>query len=408
MKVTSTIRSIPVLVTALTLAACVDATNPAASRDPQPALLSPAAPAALVALTCTASPAAKTVRCGPSTDSGVSRVIIGGQGQFVTLASSNIQTLADTFAFDVTVRNLVPRPIGTADGTAADAAGVRVFFHSGPVASPSGTVTVANPDGTGTFTGSGQPYYQYAGLLATNTTSAVKRWKLVLTPDVTSFTFTVYVSAEMQYSNGYIDGHPYVLTLNPGESVALPGVVRTAVGTAQPAEVVSWVSDATGTASVSGTQVTAGGSRGFATLTPSSGARPGLFLTAVSVCAATVVTNGTTLPSSIASSDCFSSYHGPNDRPTVGYYADLYRVTLTAGQTIEVTMDSGNNLDTYLSLAGPADGRLVAANDDDNNGSLGVGSRMNYTATVAGVYVIEATTYYSFDQGTYTLHVSIQ
>ncbi|MDB4913574.1 MAG: peptidase [Gemmatimonadetes bacterium] len=120
-----------------------------------------------------------------------------------------------------------------------------------------------------------------------------------------------------------------------------------------------------------------------------------------------MVVNGTTLPSSISSADCFSTYGDPNGRPTSSYYADLHRVTLTAGQTITVTMDSGDNLDTYLLLAGPTSGRLVAGNDDDDTGVLGVGSRMTYTATVSGVYVIEASTFNGLDTGNYTLGISI-
>ena len=129
--------------------------------------------------------------------------------------------------------------------------------------------------------------------------------------------------------------------------------------------------------------------------------------TAVSVCPSTTVMNGTTLPSSIASSDCFSSFGDPNGLPTTSYYADLYRVTLTAGQTVTVTMDSGDDLDTYLLLATGDLGRLVASNDDDPSGVLGVGSRLVYTAAASGVYVIEASTFNGLDTGSYTLHVTI-
>jgi len=53
-------------------------------------------------------------------------------------------------------------------------------------------------------------------------------------------------------------------------------------------------------------------------------------------------------------------------------------------------------------------GNLVAGNDDDNTGTLGVGSRMTYTASQSGVYVIEASTFNGLDTGNYTLGVSIQ
>jgi hypothetical protein len=401
MKPRNAARTLPLLATVLALAACADGAEPTGPRAHAPM------PGMSMSLTCTASTQEGTVHCGSPAGGGPRAVILGGQGVFVTLTSSNIQVVADTFAFDVTVQNLIPQPLGTTNGQTPDPAGVRVFFSAEPVSASGGAVTVANPDGTETFTAGQQPYFQYDSVLPQDAVTAAKRWKLQFTPEVTTFTFTLYISTAVQYPDGYVDGTPYTLSLNPGESIALPGVVRDFVGNALPGETVSWSSSAPGTASVSGTQVTAGGSNGFATLTASSGPRPAIYATSVSVCPATVVSDGTDLPSSISSTDCFSSYGDPNGRPTSSYYADLYRVSLTAGQTITVTMDSGDDLDTYLLLAGPATGFLVAGNDDDDEGALGVGSRMVYTATVSGIYVIEASTFNGLDTGAYTLHVTI-
>ena len=397
-------RILPALATALLLAACGDATGPV--RTPLPETdVPPGAPSTVATVSCTASLQARTVNCG-APDDGLSSVIIGGQHQFVTLTSSNITVTADTFAFDVTVTNLIPQSLGTTNGSSADPAGVRVFFASGPTGSPSGTVTVANPDGTGTFTAAGQPYFQYNGMLKQDSVTAVKRWKLQFSPGVTSLTFTVLVSTAVQYPNGYIDDIPYVISLNPNEARALTGTARNFAGTPL-GSAVSWASNAPATASISGTTVTAGGSNGFASLTATSGATSGLWNPAVSVCQSAVVTNGTNLPSSIAASDCFSSYGSNSGTPSTAYYADLFRVTLTAGQTITVTMDSGDDLDTYLLLAAPGTGFLVAGNDDDPTEALGVGSRMIYTATQSGVYVIEASTFNGLDTGNYTLGVTI-
>lgn len=399
-------RILPLVATALVLAACGDTTGPV--RSPAPGTnvpVAPGAPSTVATVSCTASLQARTVRCG-TPDNGLSSVIIGGQHQFVTLTSSNIAVTEDTFAFDVRVTNLIPQALGTTDGSSADAAGVRVFFASGPTGSPSGTVTVANPDGTGTFTAAGQPYFQYAGALEQDSTSAAKRWKLQFTPGVTTLNFTVLVSTAVQYPNGYIDDIPYVISLDPNEARALTGTPRNFAGTPL-GTMVSWSSNAPATASISGTTVTAGGARGFADLTSTSGSVSGLWTTAVSVCQSAVVTSGTSLPSSIANTDCFSSYGSNSGRPTTSYYADLFRVTLTAGQTITVTMDSGDDLDTYLLLAAPGTGFLVAGNDDDDTDALGVGSRMIYTATQSGVYVIEASTFNGLDTGNYTLGVTI-
>lgn len=399
-----------VLVSLVFAAACSESTSTTAPDIHAPQIGAAGEPRQLASLTCTASIQQQTVACALPDEgtSGAAHVIIGGQNQYIKLTSSNVQILADSFTFDMSVKNLIPQPIGTVNGTTAHAAGIRVFFNSGPTSTTGGTITVANPDGTATFTSAGQPYFQYNSLLAQDSVSPTKRLKLQFTPGVTNFTFTLLVSAEVQYPNGYIDGVPYVYSLNPNESRTLPGTVRTFLGDLTADQTINWASSASGTAAVSGTQVTAGSSPGFATLTSTAGARSGLYTTAVSVCPSTVVTNGASLPSSIASTDCFSSYGDPNGRPTTSYYADLFRITLTAGQKVTVTMDSGDDLDTYLLLADNTLGFLVAGNDDDDTGVLGVGSRMVYTAAVSGVYVIEASTFNGLDTGAYTLHVTVE
>ena len=396
---------LPLAAATLLLAACSDTANPtrpdvaADNGDVGASVLQ-------VSVTCSADTEAGTLRCGDATlPEGVRGLIVGNQNQYVTLTSGARSVTPDTFAVDVTVTNLIPQALGTTDGSTADPAGVRVFFSMEPT-SAQGNVEVANPDGTATFTAAQQPYFQYAGLLSQDSTSEVKRWKFARDPGVTRFTFTVLVSAAVQYPDGYIDGNPYVLALNPGETRTLGGIVRNAVGEPLAGEVITWNSSAPGIAAVSGTQVT-GGTRGFAELTAANGPRFGTYTTAVSVCQATVVGNGTNLPSSIATSDCFSTYGSSSGRPTTSYYADLYRVALTAGQTLTVTLDSGDDLDTYLLLADPVLGVLVAGNDDDDDGALGVGSRIVYTAPVSGVYVIEASTFNNLDTGNYTLDVSI-
>jgi hypothetical protein len=239
-----------------------------------------------------------------------------------------------------------------------------------------------------------------------DSTTMVKRWKFQIAPGVTTFSFTVLVSAEVIYPEGYIDGHPYVLTLNPGETRTLSGSVFNAVGTLLNGQTISWSSDAPDTASVSGSQVTAGQTQGFATITATSGARPGVFTTAVSVCPSMVVGDGTSLQASLLATDCFSSYGSSNGQTSTTYYGDLYRVSLTAGQTMVVTMDSDNALDPYLLLADANLGFLVAANDDDEDIDT-TNSRMVYTATATGVYVIEATSFDARSTGNYTLGVTI-
>lgn len=395
-------RTLPLLAAALILTACSDGGD-AFRPDP----VAPDGPAsAIAAVTCTASTQARTVRCDdPRTPEGMSPLIVGGQNQYVTLTSSNIAVTADTFAFDVTVTNLIPQPLGTTDFGTADPAGIRVFFQYGPASTGAGAVQVANEDGAAAFTAAEQPYFQYAGLLEPDSTSAAKRWKLQFTPEVTSFTFTVYVAAAVPYEDGYISGNPYVLTLNPGETRGLSATAHSAVGNPL-ADPISWVTSAPGTVSVNGQQAT-GGSTGFAELTPTTGTpRPTDYTTAVSVCQATVVGSGHSSSQAVEATDCFSAFGSAEYRPSTSFYGDLYRVTLAAGQTVTITLDTGEQLDTYLVLADPL-GFPVAVNDDDEEELLGVGSRIVYTATTAGVYVFEASTFNGLDTGAYTLGVTV-
>lgn len=112
---------------------------------------------------------------------------------------------------------------------------------------------------------------------------------------------------------------------------------------------------------------------------------------------------GYSQPNAISTTDDFSAYGSNTGTPSTSYYADLFRVTLPVGQVV-ITMDSGDVLDTYLLLAN-ADGFLVAGNDDDETGVLGLGSRIEFNVTEAGVYLIEASTFNGLDTGNYTMTV---
>jgi hypothetical protein len=398
---------VPLLAAALVLAACSDSANPVQPRVRQPDA------DFTVALTCTASTRGGEVRCsdGVAMGGGARGIILGGQNTYVRLASSNIQVAPGSLSFDVTVENLIAQPLGATANGDVDSAGVRVFFVAGPSSTGSGSVTVANPDGVDSFTGPDQPYFQYEGGLfassVTDETSEAKTWTFEFTPDVENITFKVLVAAQLQWPDGFILQNPWVVTLNPGEAAELLAFVYNALGTPLPDAAVTWSSSAPEIASSSGPLVTAGASNGFAQLTAMSGTRATLYPTWVSVCQAAVVGSGTSLPASIAADDCFSSYGSETGTPTTDFYADLYRVTLEEGQTITVTMDSGNELDTYLLVTVPGLGVVTAYNDDDDEGTLEVGSRVVFEAPISGVYVIEASTFNSLDTGGYTLGVTI-
>src|SRR5437588_8882278 len=170
------------------------------------------------AVTCEVTVSTATLACGPATPvatkaiAGTRRGIepdvltLGGQGSYVLLSSSGTHYDGSSlFTSNVTLTNLLAVPMNTADGTTADAGGVKVFFNSGPsVTGGTGTGTVANPDGTGTFTGTGQPFFKYSGgaVLGAGAVPASKTWRFNVPPTVTVFAFTVYVTSELPVTTG--------------------------------------------------------------------------------------------------------------------------------------------------------------------------------------------------------------
>ena len=268
----------PLLLAALALAACNDGGGPVA---PAPA---PTGPVELARIRCTGHAGTPSLACAPETPGagGAGALIVGGQGTYVQLTSSNVSYNAGTqiFAFDVTVANLLAQAMGTADGTTPAAEGVRVFFHSGPTAA-SGTASVANADGVGTFTSTGQPYFQYAGaalgadgILSPSETSSAKGWQLSVPPG-TTFTFTLYVSADVPFPDGYVDVTPPADTVAEGGTLALSATVRTAVGNPVAGATVSWGTSDAAVATVDAAGVVTGVAQGTATITATAGARGG-------------------------------------------------------------------------------------------------------------------------------------
>ena len=163
-------------------------------------------------LTCTAPPA-------PSSGTGSSKIsadmILGGQGTYVQLSSSNVSYDAGTqiFQADVTVQNLTALLLGTPDGSTVT--GVKVFFYSGPsVVAGTGTVTVANADGMGTFTGTNQAYFAYDQILQTAEVSSAKTWRWAVPSTVSTFTFQMLVDAAAP-------GQIHVLSLSSASSLPM-------------------------------------------------------------------------------------------------------------------------------------------------------------------------------------------
>jgi hypothetical protein len=159
---------------------------PSAEAHPVPQLIS-----------CRATVATGTIDCGGPQ---AAPEILGGQGTFVALRSTNVAYDGSAiFQADVNVQNLASQTIGALGN------GVDVFFQSGPtVTGGTGTVTVNNPSGNATFTASGQDYFHYGDSVQTGAYSSTLTWKWNVPATVTSFVFTVQVSAEVADAGGVL------------------------------------------------------------------------------------------------------------------------------------------------------------------------------------------------------------
>jgi len=233
-------RVLPALLLVLA-AACreMPVEPPVVPAAEDPSIQEPPNTLRILALDCAANVRSLNVTCGqPTLPDGISAdLIVGGQNLYVALTSSNVTYNSGTgqFTFDATVKNLIPQPLGTLDGTTPAGSGVRVFLAEGPtVTGGTGSASVI-PDGFGTFTSAGQPYYQYNEVLSQNQVSGAKTWTFVMPPTVTNFSFKVFVSAPVQWPDGYVSlddrlpGESYG-SLHPTSGHTLTAAIRTAVG----------------------------------------------------------------------------------------------------------------------------------------------------------------------------------
>ena len=256
------LRTAVVLVTAMVITSCGErqiSTPSIAPEDPVPAK------SALQRVECAARVDTREVKCGQPPTGVQGDLILGNQGVYVTLTSTNVAYNAGTgaFTFDVTVTNLIGQSLGTADGTNPDPNGIRAFFTQGPtVTGGTGNISVATPDGFGTFTGTNQPYYLYSatapallgadGILTTNEVSLPRTWQLDIDATVTSFTFFIYITTAVRFPNGYVvlTPPPALFMNTPGTQTVNSPVSYSAVGAVQSGATFTYTSSATGVATV--------------------------------------------------------------------------------------------------------------------------------------------------------------
>jgi hypothetical protein len=272
-------RPVPHLVSAILLAvataACTDR-NPAALPD----VPAPTPPPSVVAmLTCTVSVADAGVACrapDAAAPSGVSAAIIGGQGEYVRLASTgaSYDSTASTFRMDVTVQNLTEQALGTSNGTTPHADGVRVFFSTPPAATVgTGPVEVANADGEAFYTAAAQKYFQYSGILAPGDTSAAREWRFSVPRTVSFFSFGVYVAAPVRAETGWLSLYPVAPTLDVGWEMPMQAGLRNVGGDVLDPGPVSWTTSNASIATVDSQGMVTAVAVGSATITATAGAK---------------------------------------------------------------------------------------------------------------------------------------
>ncbi len=178
-------------------------------------------------LKCQASTKGLSVSCDDVSAAPVGRgaVNFGGQNQWVQVATSGVayDSIQGRFTFNTVVKNFTSQEWGRKPDSTVSTSGVQVFFQTGPsVSSGTGSITVVG-DGTATFTAPNQPYYQYSGtmlgsdsVLSLTEATSSKQWRLDMPKTVLTFTFSLLISTEVQFPNGFILIQPDAITIIAG------------------------------------------------------------------------------------------------------------------------------------------------------------------------------------------------
>jgi hypothetical protein len=151
-------------------------------------------------ITCTVTVATTAVSCAsPQDPNPALPPTIGGRGIHARLIRKSGVYIPDSakVRINMKVRNLLYQAIGTADGNGL-VTGIKAFFHELPVTTGgTGTVTVANADGTAEFTALNQPYFLYPQMLKSTLSSAHRPWVFNVPATVTQFRFRIAISANI-------------------------------------------------------------------------------------------------------------------------------------------------------------------------------------------------------------------
>ena len=193
------------LSTLLFAAACGDITSGAPAVPGAEAAARPKVSKLLGTVTCYVDVAAETHRCGAP----VSRA--GGPNETRVILSSAHFTLNTGPSFTsgglayiwTTIQNDIGQNIGTHNGIQSDS--IRAFVSAINVTGGSGVVTAYNHTGTGTFTASNQPYWEWYEIVnAGGGESTNLLWQFSVPGTVTAWNYTVGVSAPIANPDGWV------------------------------------------------------------------------------------------------------------------------------------------------------------------------------------------------------------
>jgi len=153
----------------------------------------------VLALTCEMASSAAVVTCRPiaAPPAGVSpSVVYGAQATYASFFPLDLvkDAVARRWQFTAHLQNLLEQSVGTLDDTTVT--GVKVFVTELRATAGTGTVSVANADGTGDFTAPNQPYFKFNQIVEPNGYSGKKLLKFNVPKTVTAVSMNVIILAD--------------------------------------------------------------------------------------------------------------------------------------------------------------------------------------------------------------------
>jgi hypothetical protein len=188
---------------ALVLAAACDDMGSGPS-DAQPPVIGAAKHHKLLgSVTCRVDVATQATKCAPAAAAGganETRILLNS---WFTVQTSGSFTNNGVATFFNTIRNDLGQSIGTNNGINADT--IYAFLTSIQTTGGSGTVTAANADGTFNFTAPNQPFWKWRQIVEPGDNTATSTWTFNVPSTVTSWTYTVNLSAPIAHPDGWIE-----------------------------------------------------------------------------------------------------------------------------------------------------------------------------------------------------------